>query len=125
MKLKNRKRTGIQFENEIKKQLKKLDYVLVAQQAKSSFPNLICFGEQIKLLQCKTGRITKTEIEKMVRLIRAIIKIQPILVNIVYGEIKSREKTVWVCPEVKHKIVIRQLKKGGYNTTCKHTKQCV
>ena len=113
MKLKNRKRKGIQFENEINKQLKKLDYVLVARQAKSSFPNLICFGEQIKLLQCKTGRITKTEIEKMVRLIRAIIKIQPILVNIVYGEIKSREKTVWVCPEVKHKIAIRQLKKGG------------
>ena len=113
MKLKNSKRKGIQCENEIKRQLKKLDYVLVARQAKSSFPDLICFGEQIKLLQCKTGRITKTEIAKMVRLIRAIIKIQPVLVNIVYGEIKSREKTVWVCPEVKHKIVIRQLKKGG------------
>lgn len=107
--LKNRGK-GAGIEHEIKKRLKDPDYALIAQQAKLSFPSLICFGEYIKLVEYKTDRIKKSDIEKMKKLIRKIIKAQPLLANIIWGQIKSHKRTVWICPELKYSIVIKQLK---------------
>jgi len=109
MRLKNRKRKEIQSRNETKKQLEKRDYALVARQAESSFPDLICFGEFIKIVECKTGKIRKSDVKKMKNLIKEIIKKQPLLGNIIWGEIRSREKTVWLCPETQCIIKTRQL----------------
>ena len=108
--LKNAKRKGIAFENAIKLRYARRDYVLVARQARSAFPDLICFGDFIKLVECKAGKIHTADVIRMKKLIQKIIRKQPALAELLYGEIRSPDRVVWVSVQIKHHIVTRELK---------------
>ena len=98
---KNTVRKGRKFEWEVKElQEKIVGNVLIARQAASKHPDLICIGEKIKLVECKKDRIDLADVKKMKWLIRSILRKQPFFIHFIVGEIHSPDKVLYLKPVI-------------------------
>lgn len=96
---KNTVRKGRKFEWEVKAlQEGMVGNVLIARQAASKDPDLICIGEKIKLVECKKDRIDLADVKKMKWLIRNILRKQPFFIHFLVGEIHSPGKVLRFTP---------------------------
>ncbi len=92
-------RKGRKFEWEVKAlQEGMVGNVLIARQAASKHPDLICIGEKIKLVECKKDRIDLADVKKMKWLIRSILRKQPFFIHFLVGEIHSPDKVLYLKP---------------------------
>ena len=98
---KNTVRKGRKFEWEVKAlQEGMVGNVLVARQAASKHPDLICIGEKIKLVEYKKDRIDLADVKKMKWLIRSILRKQPFFIHFIVGEIHSPDKVLYLKPVI-------------------------
>ncbi len=98
---KNTVRKGRKFEWEVKAlQEGMVGNVLIARQAASKHPDLICIGEKIKLVECKKDRIDLADVKKMKWLIRSILRKQPFFIHFIVGEIHSPDKVLYLTPVI-------------------------
>ena len=98
---KNTVRKERKFEWEVKAlQEGMVGNVLIARQAASKHPDLICIGEKIKLVECKKDRIDLADVKKMKWLIRSILRKQPFFIHFLVGEIHSPGKVLRLKPVI-------------------------
>jgi hypothetical protein len=96
---KNTVRKDRKFEWEVKElQEKIVGNVFVARQAASKHPDLICLGQKIKLVECKSDGIDAAAVKKMKWLIRSILRKQPFFIHFLVGEIHSPGKVLRFTP---------------------------
>lgn len=106
MRLKNRKRKGINLENKIRRKLEKR-FPLVVRSSASKFPDLVAIGEIILLMEVKTT-ITKQDLKQMKNLVRRILKQSPELAVKLRGVVANGTKEYVIYRPEGGKIKIKE-----------------